>query len=91
MTGVKLTSARLDVLEAVGAGEVKHHTRVKRSESYDELKRDGEPGRKVTGIVAWLHDQGLITLGSQEGPSFFALRTWLPTGDGEFYLHSYDS
>jgi hypothetical protein len=89
MAEVKLTAARLDLLKAVAAGNVKHCTRSNPSNDHDYLRTEEGGSKKVTKSVEWLYAAGLIAKGSKEHASFFASAPWLLTEAGEHYLNTY--
>lgn len=86
MPALNVTAARLGLLKAVAAGEVKHHTRSVPSESFDEWRPGGYGGKKVTKQVEWLQDAGLVRQGPKEHASFYALAPWELTDAGREWL-----
>jgi len=87
MADVKLTPARLDVLKAVAAGQVKHYRNWGKDPDEDCWSPSGHGrGKKVTAAIEFLRKEKLIEMGPAEHASMYAPKPWRLTEAGEEYL-----
>lgn len=82
MTTIKLTPARVELLRAVAAGEVKHHrTWDLKKPNYDTIGH-----RRVTAEMGKLREHGLVRIGRSLSASAFSAQVWDLTEAGEQWL-----